>query len=60
MVLIQHVEDVGRMSQEQREAVWTVAALHQWEMGIDDPRCIESAEEVRVPVCAGWSPCAAC
>ncbi|TFY56895.1 hypothetical protein EVJ58_g7357 [Rhodofomes roseus] len=30
---------------EQREAVWTVAALHQWEMGIDDPRCIESAEE---------------
>ncbi|KZT72357.1 hypothetical protein DAEQUDRAFT_32334 [Daedalea quercina L-15889] len=30
---------------EQREAVWTVAALHQWEMGIDDPRCILSAEE---------------
>ncbi|KAH9922113.1 uncharacterized protein B0H18DRAFT_527594 [Fomitopsis serialis] len=32
---------------EQREAVWTVAALHQWEMGIDDARCVESAEEVR-------------
>lgn len=33
---------------EQREATWTVAALHQWEMGIDDPRCITSAEEVCV------------
>lgn len=34
------------LPKEQREAVWTVAALHQWEMGIDDPRCITSAEEV--------------
>ena len=33
---------------EQREAAWTVAALHQWEMGIDDPRCITTAEDVRL------------
>ena len=31
---------------EQREAAWTVAALHQWDMGIDDPRCITTAEDV--------------
>lgn len=30
----------------QREASFTIAALHQWEMGLDDPRCQESAEEV--------------
>ena len=30
----------------QREAIWTVAALHQWDMGIDDPRCVTTAEEV--------------
>ncbi|KAI0029943.1 hypothetical protein K488DRAFT_12332, partial [Vararia minispora EC-137] len=29
----------------QREAAFTIAALHQWEMGIDDPRCVETAEE---------------
>ncbi|KAI9059914.1 hypothetical protein FKP32DRAFT_1605820 [Trametes sanguinea] len=29
----------------QREATWTVAALHQWDMGIDDPRCITTAEQ---------------
>jgi len=29
----------------QREAPFTIAALHQWEMGIDDDRCIDSAEE---------------
>lgn len=34
------------LPKEQREAAWTVAALHQWEMGIDDPRCITSAEDV--------------
>lgn len=34
------------LPKEQREAVWTVAALHQWDMGVDDPRCITSAEEV--------------
>lgn len=32
----------------QREAKFTIAALHQWEMGVDDPRCVSSAEEVRV------------
>lgn len=31
----------------QREAAFTIAALHQWEMGIDDPRCVLSAEDVR-------------
>jgi hypothetical protein len=30
----------------QREAPFTIAALHQWEMDIDDDRCIDSAEEV--------------
>ncbi|PIL33689.1 hypothetical protein GSI_04313 [Ganoderma sinense ZZ0214-1] len=34
------------LPKEQREAAWTVAALHQWDMGIDDPRCITSAEAV--------------
>ncbi|TFK65552.1 hypothetical protein BDN72DRAFT_845354 [Pluteus cervinus] len=29
----------------QREAAFTIAALHQWEMNIDDDRCIDSAEE---------------
>lgn len=33
----------------QREASFTIAALHQWEMNlIDDVRCIDSAEEVSV------------
>ena len=31
----------------QRQAAFTIAALHQWEMGIDDLRCISSAEDVR-------------
>ena len=31
----------------QREASFTIAALHQWEMDlIDDVRCVDSAEEV--------------
>lgn len=30
----------------QREAAFTVAALHQWEMGTDDPRCVQAAENV--------------
>ena len=34
------------LPKEQRDAAWTVAALHQWDMGIDDPRCITSAEAV--------------
>lgn len=29
----------------QREASFTIAALHQWEMDIDDDRCVASAEE---------------
>ncbi|KAJ7125360.1 hypothetical protein C8R44DRAFT_875169 [Mycena epipterygia] len=29
----------------QREAAFTIAALHQWEMSINDNRCIDSAEE---------------
>jgi len=30
----------------QREATWTVAALHQWDMDVDDDRCVDAAEEV--------------
>ena len=33
---------------EKREAVFTIAALHQWPMGVDEPRCVEAAEDVRV------------
>ncbi|KAG6883137.1 hypothetical protein C0993_007652 [Termitomyces sp. T159_Od127] len=29
----------------QREASFTVAALHQWEMDVNDDKCVESAEE---------------
>ncbi|TFK22570.1 hypothetical protein FA15DRAFT_513416 [Coprinopsis marcescibilis] len=29
----------------QREALFTIAALHQWEMDANDDRCIETAEE---------------
>ncbi|KAG6849356.1 hypothetical protein H0H93_009139 [Arthromyces matolae] len=29
----------------QREASFTIAALHQWEMDVDDDRCVDSAEE---------------
>ncbi|EIN06442.1 hypothetical protein PUNSTDRAFT_121659 [Punctularia strigosozonata HHB-11173 SS5] len=29
----------------QRQAAFTIAALHQWELHIDDPRCKSSAEE---------------
>lgn len=32
----------------QRETLFTVAALHQWDMGINDPRCITTAENVSV------------
>lgn len=32
----------------QRETLFTVAALHQWDMGINDPRCITTAEDVSV------------
>ena len=37
------------LPKEQREATWTVAALHQWDMGIDDPRCVTTAESVSPP-----------
>lgn len=30
----------------QREAAFTIAALHQWEMDVNDDRCEASAEEV--------------
>ena len=36
------------LPKEQREAKWTIAALHQWDMGIDDPRCVTTAEDVGV------------
>ena len=31
----------------QRKAAFTITALHQWEMGVNDPRCVSSAEDVR-------------
>ena len=34
------------LPKSQREAAFTIAALHQWEMDIDDDRCVDSAEEV--------------
>jgi hypothetical protein len=40
------------VAKAQREAAFTIAALHQWEMGIDDPRCVTSAEEVRLLPCS--------
>ncbi|KAJ2918526.1 hypothetical protein MD484_g1863, partial [Candolleomyces efflorescens] len=33
------------LPKSQREAAFTIAALHQWEMDIDDDRCVDSAEE---------------
>lgn len=30
----------------QRQASFNVAALHQWDIDFDDPRCVHSAEEV--------------
>jgi hypothetical protein len=33
--------------QSQREAHFTVAALHQWDMGHDDPECQITADNVR-------------
>jgi len=34
----------------QREAAFNVAALHQWDIDFEDPRCIETAEQVRISV----------
>ncbi|KAI0664059.1 hypothetical protein C8Q70DRAFT_905684 [Cubamyces menziesii] len=45
------------LPKEQREATWTVAALHQWDMGVDDPRCITTAEQVstlRTSLVVSW------
>ncbi|KAI0302441.1 hypothetical protein B0F90DRAFT_1714787 [Multifurca ochricompacta] len=36
------------VAKAKREAAFTIAALHQWEMGVDDPRCVSSAEDVRL------------
>ncbi|KAI0774904.1 hypothetical protein BD413DRAFT_472171 [Trametes elegans] len=45
----------------QRDATWTVAALHQWDMGVDDPRCITTAEQVSPPSSTSTSrPTAPC
>ncbi|KAN0081650.1 hypothetical protein V8E55_009274 [Tylopilus felleus] len=33
------------LPKSQRQAAFTVAALHQWDIDFEDPRCIESAEE---------------
>ncbi|OBZ69704.1 hypothetical protein A0H81_10189 [Grifola frondosa] len=45
------------LPKEQREATWTVAALHQCgEMGIDDPRCITSAERSTIGAVALGGP----
>ena len=38
---------------EQREASFTVAALHQWDVGINDPKCVSAAEDVGHPF-AHW------
>ncbi|KAJ6631384.1 hypothetical protein B0H10DRAFT_1772978 [Mycena sp. CBHHK59/15] len=40
----------------QREASFTIAALHQWEMTIDDDRCIDSAEEASTWIAQTVSP----
>jgi hypothetical protein len=34
------------LPKEQREAAFTVAALHQWDLDIDDPKCVSAAEDV--------------
>lgn len=35
------------LPKEQREATFTIAAFHQWELDDDDPACVETAEHVR-------------
>ncbi|VDB91324.1 unnamed protein product [Peniophora sp. CBMAI 1063] len=34
----------GCFPAEARQALFTIAALHQWDMDIDDPRCVDTAE----------------
>ncbi|KAK0459233.1 uncharacterized protein EV420DRAFT_1539084 [Desarmillaria tabescens] len=41
---ISDIED-SCLPKEQREAAFTIAALHQWDMDVQDDRCEESAEE---------------
>jgi hypothetical protein len=31
----------------QREAAFNCAALHQWDIHVDDPQCVVAAEKVR-------------
>ncbi|KAF8434316.1 hypothetical protein L210DRAFT_3553604 [Boletus edulis BED1] len=33
------------LPKSQRQAAFSVAALHQWDIDFEDPRCVESAEE---------------
>ncbi|KAG8220519.1 hypothetical protein J3R82DRAFT_3222 [Butyriboletus roseoflavus] len=33
------------LPKSQRQAAFTIAALHQWDIDFEDPRCVESAEE---------------
>ncbi|KAH0828959.1 hypothetical protein J3R83DRAFT_2388 [Lanmaoa asiatica] len=33
------------LPKSQRQAAFTVTALHQWDIDFEDPRCVESAEE---------------
>ncbi|EGO00584.1 hypothetical protein SERLA73DRAFT_86778 [Serpula lacrymans var. lacrymans S7.3] len=35
----------GCIPKAQREASFTIAALHQWDMSFNDPKCVHSAEE---------------
>ncbi|CAK5281918.1 unnamed protein product [Mycena citricolor] len=54
--------DDNCLPKSQREAAFTIAALHQWEMDMDDSRCIDAAEEwilgTLTPVrCGGPYPC---
>lgn len=41
--------DDSCLPKSQREASFTIAAFHQWDLGVDDPRCIAIAEEVCRP-----------
>lgn len=37
------------MPKSQREAPFTIAALHQWEIDVHDDSCVDSAEDVGRP-----------
>lgn len=38
------------LPKEQRDATFNVTALHQWDLGIDDPKCVYTAEDVSDPL----------